>query len=120
MINYMVFASEFENAEVLKDYAIKKLSTIEKYLKTTHGAQMHIELLRTTKHKHGMIYTAEATLSLGGRVYFAKAIADDMHRAIDQLENELIRAVISKRGRVMALWRHGARKVKDMMKRSQE
>ena len=120
MINYIVFASEFDNEEVLKDYAIKKLSAVEKYLRTTHSAQMHIELLRTTKHKHGMIYFAEATLAIGGRVYFAKATADDMHRAIDDLENELIRAVTSKRGRVMALWRHGARKVKDMMKRGQE
>ncbi len=118
MINITFKLTGIEGTDAIKDYAIKRLSTLEKLL-TSYGpdAQLSVELGQTTKHhKQGEIFRAEVNVLGAGKKTRAVSEKEDLYNAIDDVRAELSRVLISEKDRSSSLFRRGARSVKKMLK----
>ncbi len=74
---------------------------------------LDLEVARTTKHHYkGKVYRAEATLSLGKKVFRAETDNENIRVACDIIEKELERGIISEKGRIRARNLRALRKVK--------
>ncbi len=77
--------SDFINSKLVKPLE-KRLKKFEKL-----SPLLEIEVGRTTRHHHkGMIYHAEANLTLGGDLLRAEVDDQDIRTACDLLEKELL------------------------------
>ncbi|HPS93237.1 MAG TPA: ribosome-associated translation inhibitor RaiA [Deltaproteobacteria bacterium] len=73
-----------DSSDALKDYAIKRLSKIDKYIERT--AEAHV-VLSVEKRRH----KADVTLTADGTVINAVEITEDLYAAIDMVMDKLER-----------------------------
>lgn len=92
--------SKLELTEALKDYTLKRIGSLEKFLERFEDEgepEVEVELARTTKHhKSGEVYYAEATLDLKskGQKLRAENKEEDIRAAIDGLKDILKREIL--------------------------
>ena len=67
----------------------------------------------TRHHRHGKVFRAEANLTAGSQNLYADAVGEDLHEAIDLLEEELRREIKKFKNKRIALERKGARILKN-------
>lgn len=95
--------SKLELTSSIKDYALKRIGSLEKFLKRFEDEgepEVEIELARTTQHhKSGEIYYAEATLDLKskGQKIRAESKEQDIRVAIDGLKDTLKRKILKRK-----------------------
>lgn len=75
-----------ESSDALKDYAVKRLSKIDKYIDRT--AEAHV-VLSVEKRRH----KADVTLNADGAVINAVEITEDLYAAIDMVMDKLERQI---------------------------
>jgi putative sigma-54 modulation protein len=75
-----------ESSDALKDYAVKRLSKIDKYIDRT--AEAHV-VLSVEKRRH----KADVTLNADGAVINAVEITEDLYAAIDMVIDKLERQI---------------------------
>ncbi|KND49022.1 MAG: hypothetical protein AB200_01160 [Parcubacteria bacterium C7867-005] len=117
-MNINLKATGIELTDAIREYAQKKIGTLEKFLgKGKEGAIFNVEVGKTTKHhKNGDFFRAEVKISGAGFDNYAVSEAEDLYSAIDLVESELARELISEKGRKISLMRRGQRAVKNMMR----
>lgn len=114
----MIISLKGTNIEVstsIKEYFDEKIvKLIEKLIsKNDELLKLDLEAERTTRHhRHGKIFRAEANLSIGKILLRAEALGEDLHEAIDLLEEELRREIKKFKNKRIALERKGARILK--------
>ena len=90
-------ATNLELTASLKEYVEEKIGSIGKIIKKwdMDGAiEVRVEIGRTTNHHHkGDVFRAEADLRLPGKILRAEDENNDMHAAIDKVENVLKREI---------------------------
>ena len=119
-MNIRIRAKNFEITGAIRDYVIKKISTLEKFLERSDEEVIcDVEIGRTTTHhKSGDIFRAEVNIKEpGGKQIYAAAEEVDLYTAIDVVRDEAERAVVSRKNKYKTLFRHGAARVKDILKR---
>lgn len=107
--------TEIEIAESIREYFDEKITRlVEKlFLKNDELLKLNLEAERTTRHhRHGKIFRAEANLSIGKVLLRAEALGENLHEAIDLLEEELRREIKKFKTKRTALERQGARLLK--------
>lgn len=90
-------------AKLLKDPAVTQAVTID------------IEFSRMTKHhRKGMVWKVDTTVILPGRKepLYAEVTDEDIHSAVDILAEELEREIQKYKGKLIALYKRGARVAK--------
>jgi len=113
MINFKITNAEV--SDQLKTVAENKLSTLDKYFGDS-PAVCDLEFERITNHhQQGNIFRIEVNLEVAGKLFRAEATAETFEIAIDEVKSDLERALESERGKREALWKKGARRVKEMM-----
>lgn len=105
----------------LRDYIESKVVTpVKKILRRLSQGELpilEIEIARSTMHhRKGLVYYAEANLSLGKRLIRVEAENTDMHAAIDALKDELEERLSRFHDKRTTLDRRGARRVKDALR----
>ncbi|HOS97899.1 MAG TPA: ribosome-associated translation inhibitor RaiA, partial [Deltaproteobacteria bacterium] len=75
-----------ESSDALKDYAVKRLSKIDKYIDRI--AEAHV-VLSVEKRRH----KADVTLNADGAVINAVEITEDLYAAIDMVMDKLERQI---------------------------
>ena len=94
----------------------KILKPIRRLLKNIAGTQLPVldlEFSRVTRHhRKGLVYHAEANLSVGDMRLRAEIDCEDMRAACDLVEEELERQIVQLKGRRSALEKRGARRAK--------
>jgi putative sigma-54 modulation protein len=101
----------------ISDYIEKKVATFEKFLQNVEGVLINVEVGKTTKHhKSGEVFRAEIHLLSGGDDYYAVAETDDLYASIDEVKDEIIRELTSKRKKALRLWRKSGAAIKDMIR----
>lgn len=117
-MNISIKASNIELTPALKDYTEKRLNALSKY----SGGDMNIvaEIGKTTDHhKNGDVFRAEVTVTtVLGKQHYAASEKSDLYEAIDDVRDELVRALTSAKGKKEALWKRGARKIKSILRGS--
>lgn len=118
-MNITIKSTNMELTEAIKDYAEKRVSKgIVKY--ATEAALVSIEVAKTTNHhKHGEIFEAVAHVTTPlGAVYHATSEKTDLYEAIDDIRDILVRELSSSKDKKDGMWKRGARKIKDLLKRN--
>lgn len=108
-----------EVTDAIRDYALEKLESIEKYIPDDDtSGKITVELSKTTAHhSHGDVFQAEAQLHLRGKDIVVKAVEDDLYKAIDVLKDMLSRELSSFKDKERSIFRRSAHKVKNLLKR---
>ncbi|MCC7436740.1 ribosome-associated translation inhibitor RaiA [Candidatus Nomurabacteria bacterium] len=116
-MNISIKTTNIELTPALKDYTEKRVSGINKFIKEDITA--NVEIGKTTNHhKNGEdLFRAEVnvTTSLGKQL---RAVSEkaDLYEAIDDVREQMVRELSSAKGKKDALWKKGARKIKNMIK----
>jgi len=117
-MNINIKATGIELTSAIREYATKKISSLEKYIdKRNEGSTVQIEVGKASKHHKGDdAFRAEVRIGGGGLDLYAVSEAEDLYAAIDLVEDEVARELLKTKGRHIKLLRQGQRAVKYMMK----
>ena len=115
-MNITIKATNIELAETIRDYATRKIESLEKIIKNNE-AMVAIEVGKISNHhKTGIIYRAEVNISVNGKHFRAVSAQEDIYTAIDDVRDELQREMTSRKDKTMRLFKKGAKKVKEMVR----
>lgn len=108
-----------EITEAIRNYALEKMKTIEKFApKDDTSTKLSVELSKTTNHhNHGEFFEAEAQLHIRGKMISVKTTQDDLYKAIDVLKDMVSRELIQHKDKGRSLFRKSAHHVKSLFKR---
>ncbi|OGI64049.1 ribosomal subunit interface protein [Candidatus Nomurabacteria bacterium RIFCSPLOWO2_01_FULL_41_21] len=120
-MNINIHSKNINLTEDVKDYALKKVTNLEKFLANTEkgGGEVSInfEISKSTKHHNqGQVFHADCLININGEKFYASADAEDEKTAIDEIKEKVFQDITKKKNKKEALFFRGARKVKDMMK----
>lgn len=115
-MNISIKASNIELTPALKDYTEKRFGALTKY--TGGDLTIAAEIGKTTDHhKNGDIFRAEVNITTAlGKQYRSASEKADLYEAIDDVRDEVVRMLTSAKGKEEALWKRGARKIKDIIR----
>jgi putative sigma-54 modulation protein len=118
-MNIKIRSINFDITPAIDEYVSKKISSLEKFLEVSEGTICEVEIGRTTKHHNsGDIFKAEINLTQpGSKQVYAVAEESDLYTAIDIVRDETERAIVSRKTKDTTLFRKGASKIKDLLKR---
>ncbi len=117
-MNIKITSTNFELTPAIEEYITKKITALDKFMAGEDGALCEVEIGKTTnRHKSGDIFKAEANLFYKGNQHYCVVEKDDLYASIDELKDELERSFISNKGKKNTLFRKGALKVKNLLKR---
>lgn len=108
--------TNLEVSQSIRDYLDEKIvKLVEKlFSKNQELLKLDLEVGRVTRHhRHGKVFRAEANLSVGSRNLYADSVGENLHEAIDLLEEELEKEIKKFKGKRIALERKGARILKN-------
>lgn len=116
-MNIKITTNHIDIGPEIEEYVSKKLSSLGKFL-DHDGALCEVELGKTTMHhKSGEIYRAEVNISYKGKQFYVVSEKDDLYAAIDEMRDEAERVVVSRKKKYIRLFRRGASKIKNLIKR---
>ncbi len=109
-------ATNMELTPAIEDYINKKLVSLEKFNKDGE-ISVYVEVGKTTNHhKQGELFKSEINLSLDGKKFFTNSEKEDLYKAIDSSEEDVVRQITSKKDKNQTLFKRGATSVKKMLK----
>jgi ribosomal subunit interface protein len=77
----------------------------------------NVEVGKTTRHhKSGDIFRAEINLHTAGKDFYAVSEKGDLYAAIDEVKDEISRALVHHKGKSTTLMRKGAATVKNILR----
>lgn len=114
-------AKNMELTEAIKEYASKKINSLEKLLsrieKEGGEVQINFEVSKSTNHhKAGEIYHADCSVVTKGGNFYASADTEDLYTSIDEVRDTLFYEIGKSKDRARTLFKRGALSVKKMMK----
>jgi len=112
-------SKNFDITPAIDEYVSKKISTLEKFLDTKNESLCEVEIGRTTKHHNtGDIFKAEINIvQPGNKQIYVVAEEIDLYTAIDIVRDEAEQAIVSRKNKYKTLWKKGASRIKDILKR---
>lgn len=117
-MNIQIKATNISLTPEIESYLRKRLSKADRFLNEERGSELtRVELSKTTNHhRSGDLFRAETTLELKGKSLFAYAEEEDLYPAIDRMQAEIIREIVSHKGRRQSLFLRGASRIKKMLR----
>lgn len=110
-------ATAIELTEELSLLLDQKLEPLEKLIPEGETAvTCDVELERVTGHQSGKIYRAEINLFLGGKLYRAEGMDDQIEKAIDEMRDAVKSELRRANEKKDSMIRRGGRKIKEMMR----
>ena len=112
-MNIRIKGSGFEVTEDIKNYLLKRLSSLEKFV--LNEAICDVELGKTTeRHNKGNIFKAE--VNIAQLKAFAVSEKPDLYEAIDDVREELEKILTSRKEKKITLFKRGAQKIKNLLR----
>lgn len=111
-------ATNFTLTEAISNYLDKRLSVLNKYVGSKgDSAIVDIEIGRTTNHhKSGDVFRAEANLHMAGIDVRAEVESVDLYSAIDEMKDELVEGLRTKKHRRISIVRRSGLRLKNFLK----
>ncbi len=117
MININIKSTNIALTPAIEEYINKKILGIEKFVSDSEEALASVEVGKTTKHhKQGDVFRAEIHMKVPGNEFYVTVEKDDLYAAIDEVKDELVRDMTSRRKRALRLLRKGGQKIKEFIK----
>jgi len=112
-------AVEMELTEAIRSYVEKKFESLKKLLLKQDCLDpmlVKLEIGKTTKHHNkGILFKAEAHLRVGKMIFDATSTKEDLYAAIDEVKDELMREITSKKEKTKVLAKKGGRAIKKIL-----
>jgi putative sigma-54 modulation protein len=100
----------------ISEYAEKKLNMLDKFFREEESL-INIEVGKTTRHhKSGDVFRAEIHITADGEEYYAVSETEDLYAAIDEVKDEIIHELTSRRKKAYRLFKKGGAKIKNLLK----
>ena len=112
-------ANSISLTPAISEYVEIKVNSLEKFFQNTNADEVlvNVEVARTTRHhKSGDIFRAEIQIKSSGQEYYASADKDDLYAAIDEVKDEIVRSVTSRRKKFISFVRRGGLRAKEIIK----
>ena len=112
-------ATNISLTPAISEYVEIKVNSLEKFFQNTNADEVlvNVEVARTTRHhKSGDIFRAEIQTKSSGQEYYASADKDDLYAAIDEVKDEIVRSVTSRRKKFISFVRRGGLRAKEIIK----
>lgn len=77
-----------KQSEAIKQYAIEKIESLEKYFDNITQADITVGMITTGQNK-GKIFTCEVNLHIPKKVIHISKEAEDLYKAIDKVKDHL-------------------------------
>ncbi|MEI6842932.1 MAG: ribosome-associated translation inhibitor RaiA [bacterium] len=118
-MNIKIRTANFDLTPAIEDYIYKKLPSLEKFLNKDGNVLCEVEIGKTTSHhKSGDIFKAEVNITEShGNQFYALAEESDLYAAIDVVRDEMERIIVAKKKKANTLFRRGASKIKNIIKK---
>ncbi len=119
-INFHIKTTNMDLTPDVSSQVHEKLSVIEKFLSTEGNKEVLAEVeigLRSKHHKKGDVYRGEINVSYDGKLYRTVAKRSSVSEVIDELKDEIGRAIQRDKTKKDSLFRKGSRLVKNMLRR---
>ncbi|MBI2046474.1 MAG: ribosome-associated translation inhibitor RaiA [Parcubacteria group bacterium] len=102
----------------ISDYIDKKIADIEKFISAEdESVSANIEIEKTTAHHHsGDIFRAEINMHIAGGNLRAEATKEDLHAALDEIKDEIIRELSTQKNKRETLIKKGGRVFKRLLR----
>lgn len=102
----------------IKEYVEKKVVALERFMPADSHGVLEVEVsMPSHHHKHGEIFKTDINLKFKGNSFFTESTKDDMYVTIEDAFDEIIRQVKTTKEKKVAVWRKGARMLKDFLRR---
>lgn len=108
-MNIVIKATNLVLSAANKTYAKDKVGNLEKYI---NAIEAKIELERDRKHHSGLVFRAEVTLIIGGKLIRAEANAEELNAAIDLVIPKVKEQISKFKEKKDTLQKRGARSAK--------
>lgn len=116
-MNISIKGTNLELTQTIRHYVEKKLGHIKRFLGNDQDSHVAVEVGKTTRHhQHGDIFRAEINVPFGGTIIRAVAETSDLYASIDQVQEEIMNEIISRKDKKQTLFRRGAKRIKDMLR----
>ncbi len=110
-------ATNISLSDSVRDYAEKKIASLEKFLNSESEILANIDIGKSTRHhKSGDIFRAEVLIKSDGKEFYSVSEKEDLYMAIDDVREEVNREINSKRKKALSMIRRGGAHVKNLMK----
>lgn len=113
-------SKNIELTNEIRDYALKRVTNLEKFLSTRENEgeiKGLFEISKTTNHhKAGEIFHADCSITVDGEKFYAESDNEDLNSAIDEVKEKLFNEISKNKNRKQTLFRRGALSVKKMLK----
>lgn len=118
-MHIMITGVHMEMTDAIRDYALEKMQSLEKYIPSDDtSAKLAVELSKTTNHHaHGDVFQAEGHLHIRGKETTVRTTQDDLYKAIDILKDMLTRELAQHKDKERSIFRRSAHKMKALFKR---
>ena len=121
MQNLKVHFTDIMDQQNAQDYAEKKLTPLERFIKRDlDSIKWNLRLSRDEHGATAHAFTAEASLHTSKKNFGATAHGESMYAAIDQLKDELQKKMTRHKDKRNSLFRRGARKMKGLLRGGNE
>ncbi len=109
--------SNMEVSGAIDSYIRKKCEAFQKLLTNVSGSRLYIEVEKTTDHhRHGDVFRAEFNLELSGDQLRAEAVSQDVYAATDEVKDDLLEKIKSRKDKRLTLFKRGHQKIKDFIR----
>lgn len=108
-MNISIKATNLTLTPAVKKYAKDKVGMLEKYIS---AMEAKVELERDRKHHSGMVFRAEVSIVVGGKLMLAEASGEDIYAAIDLVIPKIKEQIAKFKDKRETLQKRGARAAK--------
>lgn len=111
-MNISIKGTNLELTPSVKQYVNDKVGALGKFIGVMEAK---VELERDRKHQSGLVFRAEVTMIIGGKIMRAEERAEDIYAAIDLVTPKLKEQISKFKDKKQTLRRRGARTAKGKM-----
>lgn len=116
-MNINLKATNISLSPAISEYVDKRLKKVSKIVGPDPSVQCDIELARTTDHhQKGEIFRAEIHIVGASKDIYASSEKEDLYAAIDDVRDEVLRELKTKKEKQISLIRRGGARMKAMIK----
>ncbi len=117
-MNLHIKSTNFTMTPGIEEFIRSKMSSVDKFFNPSADEEVLIEfeVERSTHHRKGEVFRAEANITHKGDLFRARSNKFDMRAAIDDVRDQVERQISKSRTRRFELVKRGARMIKKMLR----
>ncbi len=111
-MNISIKGTHLDLTPSIKQYVDEKIGNLDKFIV---AMEAKVELERDQHHQSGLVFRAEVTMIVGGKIMRAESKGEDIYAAVDMVIPKLKEQISKFKDKKQTMRRSGARKAKGKM-----